>query len=424
MAKNLGRVKGDPGNDGEPGIGVQSSEVTYQGGASGTIPPAGEWTTSIPAIQAGYFLWTRILFTYSNGATTTAYSVASTIGGTGGTFEHTSLTEESRSADNQHPMSAVTGLNAAFAQEATVRHTEIETAVDAEANARQDQVDELNRQIGETNTVLAGAHTAGLDGAALSRVLGSENFVSVSLFDADMPWSAGKTLVFDSQGTEGVIIAKDDTNYTILTKSVSPMGADEPTLLGNVPIKAGLPLTVTVAQELWGRVPDIDDYARVVADETHSGNTYEYYVAAIDTNGNIAWGNEIAINTADYQAQSSANDSGKLLTGGLTPGTFGASVPVSAFATPAQVQAETTRAQTAEQAGIEHTNEVIHTETWPLLGEEIDAPLEEDLNELSESNLYWWYNADGAAGGNPANAPPTALYAGYYSLTVQGSIRS
>lgn len=71
-------AKGDPGAKGETGatgVGVKGTTVTYQSSSSGTTIPTGTWSTSIPSVPEGSFLWTRIVYSYSNGTSTTAYSV-------------------------------------------------------------------------------------------------------------------------------------------------------------------------------------------------------------------------------------------------------------------------------------------------------------------------------------------------------------
>lgn len=71
-------VKGADGTNGAPGsdgVGVKGTTVTYQSSSSGTTIPTGTWSTSIPSVPEGSFLWTRIVYSYSNGTSTTAYSV-------------------------------------------------------------------------------------------------------------------------------------------------------------------------------------------------------------------------------------------------------------------------------------------------------------------------------------------------------------
>jgi phage minor structural protein len=63
---------------------VKSTAVSYAASSSGTTAPTTGWQTTIPAISAGQFLWTRTMFTLQDNTTTTGYSV-SKIGETGAT---------------------------------------------------------------------------------------------------------------------------------------------------------------------------------------------------------------------------------------------------------------------------------------------------------------------------------------------------
>lgn len=63
------------GNSGSDGVGIQSSVVSYQVGTSGTTVPTGEWLSSVPNVPAGSYLWTRTVFTYTDGSETTSYSI-------------------------------------------------------------------------------------------------------------------------------------------------------------------------------------------------------------------------------------------------------------------------------------------------------------------------------------------------------------
>lgn len=63
------------GEDGTDGKGITGTEITYQGSTSGTVIPTGTWTKTIPSVPAGQYLWTRTVFTYSDGTTKTAYSI-------------------------------------------------------------------------------------------------------------------------------------------------------------------------------------------------------------------------------------------------------------------------------------------------------------------------------------------------------------
>lgn len=55
---------------------VKSTAITYQVGTSGTTAPTGTWQNSVPTVPLGSYLWTKTVVTYSDGKSTTAYSVA------------------------------------------------------------------------------------------------------------------------------------------------------------------------------------------------------------------------------------------------------------------------------------------------------------------------------------------------------------
>ena len=77
-------VYGNTGATGATGKGVKSSAVTYQASTSGTTVPTGTWSSSIPSVAAGSYLWTRTIITYTDNTTTTSYSVGK-MGNTGAT---------------------------------------------------------------------------------------------------------------------------------------------------------------------------------------------------------------------------------------------------------------------------------------------------------------------------------------------------
>lgn len=74
--------KGASGTNGSS-VTVSSTSITYQASSSGTTTPTGTWETSIPSVSAGQYLWTKTVVTYSDGKSTTAYSVSRN--GTNGT---------------------------------------------------------------------------------------------------------------------------------------------------------------------------------------------------------------------------------------------------------------------------------------------------------------------------------------------------
>lgn len=66
------------GLDGSDGTSVTiiSTSVTYQVSDSGTVTPSGGWLAEIPDVDAGQYLWTRTIVNYSDGKSTTSYSVS------------------------------------------------------------------------------------------------------------------------------------------------------------------------------------------------------------------------------------------------------------------------------------------------------------------------------------------------------------
>nr|DAU83834.1 MAG TPA: tail protein [Caudoviricetes sp.] len=75
VVKNKQGATGPAGTNGTNGKGIVSSSTTYQAGTSGTTPPTGTWSTSIPSVSENQYLWTKIVLTYSDNTNSTAYSV-------------------------------------------------------------------------------------------------------------------------------------------------------------------------------------------------------------------------------------------------------------------------------------------------------------------------------------------------------------
>lgn len=66
---------GQPGKDGVDGVGVSSSMIMYRMSDSGDVPPANGWSASMPVVSKGKYLWTRTATSYTDGSSTTAYSL-------------------------------------------------------------------------------------------------------------------------------------------------------------------------------------------------------------------------------------------------------------------------------------------------------------------------------------------------------------
>lgn len=56
---------------------IKSTAISYQVSTSATTPPTGTWLSSPPSVPSGQYLWTRTVTTYTDGSTTTAYSIGS-----------------------------------------------------------------------------------------------------------------------------------------------------------------------------------------------------------------------------------------------------------------------------------------------------------------------------------------------------------
>ncbi|MGO3073410.1 MAG: hypothetical protein ACTIDI_01775 [Pseudolactococcus laudensis] len=69
-------IKGTDGIAGKDGKGIKSTAITYQASTNGTTAPTGTWSTGVPTVAKGSFLWTRTIWTYTDNATETGYAVA------------------------------------------------------------------------------------------------------------------------------------------------------------------------------------------------------------------------------------------------------------------------------------------------------------------------------------------------------------
>lgn len=67
--------KGDTGATGAAAT-ITAQEVGYMASASGTVVPEGSWSSTIPSVPSGQFLWTRVRVTYNSGDVVTSYSVS------------------------------------------------------------------------------------------------------------------------------------------------------------------------------------------------------------------------------------------------------------------------------------------------------------------------------------------------------------
>lgn len=68
-------VKGEKGDTGDAAS-IVSTAVEYQTSSSGTTVPSGTWTSSVPTVAQGDFLWTRTTLTFNSGSPIVSYAVS------------------------------------------------------------------------------------------------------------------------------------------------------------------------------------------------------------------------------------------------------------------------------------------------------------------------------------------------------------
>lgn len=71
--------QGDRGNDGLPGkdgVGIRNTTITYAIGISGTTAPASGWSSQVPYVPEGQYLWTKTVWEYTDNTSETGYSVS------------------------------------------------------------------------------------------------------------------------------------------------------------------------------------------------------------------------------------------------------------------------------------------------------------------------------------------------------------
>lgn len=69
------KIKGENGDTGDPAT-LISFAVAYQISDSGVITPSGTWSSSVPVVPQGKYLWTRTTITFNSGRPVVSYSVS------------------------------------------------------------------------------------------------------------------------------------------------------------------------------------------------------------------------------------------------------------------------------------------------------------------------------------------------------------
>lgn len=69
-------AKGNDGIAGKDGVGINDTLIEYAVNTSGTTRPTSGWSTSIPTVPQGQYLWTRTTWTYTDHTTEQGFTVA------------------------------------------------------------------------------------------------------------------------------------------------------------------------------------------------------------------------------------------------------------------------------------------------------------------------------------------------------------
>ena len=67
---------GTNGADGDDGVGISTTIIEYNKSTNSTTPPSTGWTSTIPSISGGQYLWTRVTLNYTDGKKSESYTVA------------------------------------------------------------------------------------------------------------------------------------------------------------------------------------------------------------------------------------------------------------------------------------------------------------------------------------------------------------
>lgn len=69
-------AKGNDGIAGKDGVGIKTTVIEYAVNTSGTVKPTSGWTSAVPNVPQGQYLWTRTTWTYTDNTTEQGYTVA------------------------------------------------------------------------------------------------------------------------------------------------------------------------------------------------------------------------------------------------------------------------------------------------------------------------------------------------------------
>lgn len=103
---------GNNGNDGiagKDGVGILTTTITYAGSTSGTTAPTSGWSTTVPSVAAGSYLWTKTVWAYTDNTSETGYSVAK-MGNNGATGPAGSNGDPGKIVSDKEPTTKFVGL--------------------------------------------------------------------------------------------------------------------------------------------------------------------------------------------------------------------------------------------------------------------------------------------------------------------------
>ena len=69
-------ANGQNGANGSNGVGISTTIIEYNKSSNSTTPPSTGWTSTIPSISGGQYLWTRTTLNYTDGKKAESYTVA------------------------------------------------------------------------------------------------------------------------------------------------------------------------------------------------------------------------------------------------------------------------------------------------------------------------------------------------------------